>query len=123
MEAVKALRLEVAHIHTHVKLERAYEQKSQSWLSGTGGIDVNEQDSAELVSFSKEGKNNAEEKSEVETMSCGCKLRIRDSWGLRFKYKTRYIDCDTEICEGRFRASEPKLMLLESEKLKCYNVE
>ena len=127
LKAVKALRLEVAHIHTHIEIERRYEQDFRSCLSGTGGMDEYEEDSAAIVSLSNERENNEEEQdeeeqSEVEIMSCGCTLRTRESWGLEFKYKTRCIDCGTEICEGRFRASEPKLMLLGSEELKCYSV-
>ena len=132
LKAVKALRLEVAHIHTHVEIERSYEQEFQSCLSGTGRMDEYEEDSAAIVSLSNERENNEEEQDEeeqneeeqskIEIMSCGCTLRTRESWGLEFKYKTRCIDCGTEICEGRFRASEPKLMLVGSEELKCYSV-
>ena len=79
-----------------------------------------DEDPASLVSLSAEQQNSTKERNDVKVMSCECTLPIKHAWGLCVKYKTLCIDCDTEVCEGRFRASEPTLMLLGSGELSCY---
>lgn len=123
-EAVKALRLEVAHTHTHVENKSDYSQESDDSLHDADETDRSEEDFLAFLSEPNEIPSKLKDTKKVETtMFCGCNHPTKDSWGRRINYKTHCNDCDTDICKGRYIASEPQLMLLGSGNLGAYSVE
>lgn len=45
------------------------------------------------------------------------------TWKPYPRYQAQCFDCGKEICQGRFRATEPELMCLGSGTLKAYSVD
>ena len=119
--AVKALRLEAPHTHTHVEDKSNTEEETHDCPPHTGRVDENEEGSVSLLPSSNEQQIDAKERSESVNMLSRCVHLVSNWKGHGIKYKTHCIDCDSNLCEGRFNAPEPVLMFLGCGELDLYS--
>jgi len=113
--AVKALRLEAPHTQITVKdVDATYGRPD---LSSDDEADVDlDGDNVE----DEEGNDGGDEMALAgsERHCCHCSCRRRPT-----KLKTICLDCGRDICQGRYEAQKPKLMMLGSGELEAYSVE
>lgn len=112
--AMKALRLEAPHQTITVKdVNAAYEWSDDS--------SIGEED----VSLRVESVEKEESKTDGNKMAFGCgELDCDCVRGKRRpKLKTICLDCGRDVCQGRYTAQKPDLMMLGSGELEAYSVE
>ena len=122
-KAVKALRLEVRHTKIQKVVPEEDDPGSDSSSSGESGSDV---DMTSSAGDSAEG-----EEDDLEDWDCGSQDSYLsqessmsfDEWGRYGKYRPYCIDCGDRVCQGRYQAPEPVLMMLASGELEAYSAE
>ena len=122
-KAVKALRLEVRHTKIRKVVAEEDDPGSDSSSLGQSGSDVDMTGSAD--EFTEENEDDPED------LDCGSEDRYLsqessmplDEWGRYGKYRPYCIDCGDRVCQGRYQAPEPVLMMLASGEMEAYSAE
>ncbi len=111
--AVKALRLEIPHTQiTVTDLDVRHEWHD---LSSDDEADVDlDGDDVEDGKGDEQGDEVVLGRSGGTCCHCSCRKR---------PLKTICLDCGRDICQGRFEAQKPKLMMLGSGEMEAYSVE
>lgn len=113
--AVMALRLEAPHTQVTVKDLEATLTRPDLLSDDEAEIEL-DVDNVE----DEEGDVSEDEvwlgPSSVPCRHCSCRRR-------RTKLKTICLDCGRDICQGRYKAQNPKLMMLGSGEMEAYSAE
>ena len=129
-KAVKALRLETGHTNVQKVVPEAEDRDSMSSSSSESESDVDMTSTAPDCAESKETADGDEEDLEEnegdpedwDAISQDSSVSF-DSWGRYGKYRRHCIDCGDRICQGRYQAPEPALIMLASGEMEAYSAE
>ena len=129
-KAVKALRLQTGHTNVQRVVPEAEDCDSMSSSSSESESDVNMTSSATECAESKNAADGDEEHLEEnesdsedwDAISQDSSVSF-DAWGQYGKYRRYCINCGDRICQGRYQAPEPALMMLASGEMEAYSTE